>query len=135
MIRNVRSLILGDGIKARVIRGGGLSFLNLGVHNVMRLGSNLILTRLLFPEAFGLMAIVVVVNTTAVYLFGLYAVNGLAELLDDLPDRHLDAPSARDRVNSILRDHPRALVFALVYAGLLGACSLTIAPAVRVTSS
>jgi O-antigen/teichoic acid export membrane protein len=34
--------------------------------NVIRLGSNLILTRLLFPEAFGLMALVVVVLAAAV---------------------------------------------------------------------
>jgi len=40
------------------LRGSALSFVGFGGSNVLRLGSNLILTRLLFPEAFGLMALV-----------------------------------------------------------------------------
>jgi hypothetical protein len=35
-----------------------LTMLKLRRQNALRLGSNLILTRLLFPEAFGLMALV-----------------------------------------------------------------------------
>jgi O-antigen/teichoic acid export membrane protein len=37
--------------------------LKFGGENILRLGSNLILTRLLFPEAFGLMALVTVFLT------------------------------------------------------------------------
>lgn len=51
----------GDGLKARALRGSALTFLQFGGENALRLASNLVLTRLLFPEAFGLMALVMVV--------------------------------------------------------------------------
>jgi O-antigen/teichoic acid export membrane protein len=54
----VESVIVGDGLKAKVIRGGAW----LGGGNVAeqaaRFGRNMILTRILAPEAFGAMAIV-----------------------------------------------------------------------------
>ncbi|MBW4710792.1 oligosaccharide flippase family protein [Roseobacter sp. YSTF-M11] len=53
----------GDGVRARFSRGAGLTVLNFGSGNLLRLLSNLILTRLLFPEAFGLMALVQVFTT------------------------------------------------------------------------
>lgn len=46
---------------ARALRGGALTAGSYAVTQVLRLASNLILTRLLFPEAFGLMALVSVV--------------------------------------------------------------------------
>lgn len=46
---------------ARALRGGALTAGSYAITQVLRLGSNLILTRLLFPEAFGLMALVSVV--------------------------------------------------------------------------
>lgn len=52
------SLVLGDTLKARASRGILLTALQFGGNNVIRLISNLILTRILFPEAFGLMALV-----------------------------------------------------------------------------
>jgi len=45
-------------LKHRVIRGSLWAFIGDGVGQVMRLCGNLIMTRLLFPEAFGLMALV-----------------------------------------------------------------------------
>lgn len=48
-------------MKARAIRGTGLSILGFGGSQFIRLASNLVLTRILFPEAFGLMALVQVV--------------------------------------------------------------------------
>ncbi|MEM1159331.1 MAG: oligosaccharide flippase family protein [Pseudomonadota bacterium] len=54
----VRARVQGDGIGARVMRGSALTFFGFGASQALRLGSNLILTRLLFPEAFGLMAII-----------------------------------------------------------------------------
>lgn len=44
------------------MRGSALTFIQFGSENFLRLASNLILTRLLFPEAFGLMALVSVVQ-------------------------------------------------------------------------
>lgn len=43
---------------ARVLRSASWLFLGYGAGQVLRLASNLILTRILFPEAFGLMALV-----------------------------------------------------------------------------
>lgn len=45
-------------LRRRAIRGSLLEFAGFGAAQVLRLGSNLIMTRLLFPEAFGLMALV-----------------------------------------------------------------------------
>lgn len=51
------SKFIGDGIGARTRRSMFWSIIDLGGSQVMRLASNLILTRLLYPEAFGLMAL------------------------------------------------------------------------------
>lgn len=61
MISRFIELFSGDGYQGRAFRGAALTFLSVGGQNVLRLASNLILTRLLFPEAFGLMALVQVV--------------------------------------------------------------------------
>jgi O-antigen/teichoic acid export membrane protein len=49
-----------SGLVARVMRGSAWVILGYGASQAIRLASNLILTRLLFPEAFGLMALVTV---------------------------------------------------------------------------
>lgn len=48
------------GLTARILRSSGLTILSFGTQQVIRFGSNLILARLLFPEAFGTMALVTV---------------------------------------------------------------------------
>ena len=48
------------GIGGRALRSAGIMVAGFGVGQGLRLASNLILTRLLFPEAFGVMAIVMV---------------------------------------------------------------------------
>ncbi len=55
----------GDSLVARAFRGAGLTVFGFGWGQMMRLASNLILTRILFPEAFGLMALI------SVFLMGL----------------------------------------------------------------
>lgn len=45
-------------LKQRVLHSGSWTLVGYGVNQALRLGGNLILTRLLFPEAFGMMAIV-----------------------------------------------------------------------------
>lgn len=52
------SWLRGDGLKARALRGTGMTMTAIAGENLLRLLSNLVLTRLLFPEAFGLMALV-----------------------------------------------------------------------------
>ena len=48
------------GLFSRALRGGALTAASYGVAQAARLASNLILARLLFPEAFGIMALVTV---------------------------------------------------------------------------
>lgn len=61
VIARVAGLFSGDALRARALRGTMITIASFGGSNVLRLASNLILTRLLFPEAFGLMALVQVV--------------------------------------------------------------------------
>ncbi len=49
-------------LKQRVLRAGGWSFAGYGLGQAIRLGSNLIMTRLLVPEMFGVMAIATMVT-------------------------------------------------------------------------
>ena len=49
------------GLFARAMRGSAFTAGSYAISQVIRLGANLVLTRLLFPEAFGLMALVSVV--------------------------------------------------------------------------
>ena len=57
----IRANLFGSGLRARAIRASLMSIVSIGGSQVIRLASNLVLTRLLFPEAFGIMAIASVV--------------------------------------------------------------------------
>ncbi len=59
----LRRFLGGDGLRARALRGTAFTFAGFGAQQFLRLLSNLVLTRLLFPEAFGLMALIMVVLT------------------------------------------------------------------------
>lgn len=60
MIRQLRfpRFFRGDGLRSRVFRGATITLAGTGGQQLLRLISNLTLTRLLFPEAFGLMALI-----------------------------------------------------------------------------
>jgi O-antigen/teichoic acid export membrane protein len=60
-MRAVTALFSGTGLLPRILRSSALTVVGFGGAQALRLASNLILTRLLFPEAFGIMAIVSVV--------------------------------------------------------------------------
>lgn len=53
-------MMRGTSLFARALRGSAWVIFGFGAAQVIRLASNLILTRILFPEAFGLMALVTV---------------------------------------------------------------------------
>lgn len=61
-------------LRTLAIQGAFWSFAGHGTHQAIRLGGNLLLTRLLFPEAFGLMALVQVV-TRGLEMFSEIGVN------------------------------------------------------------
>lgn len=64
----MNAAVVTESLKQRVFRAGSWTLFGYGMTQVLRFGSNLILTRLLFPEAFGLMAIVQAVLTGAALL-------------------------------------------------------------------
>jgi O-antigen/teichoic acid export membrane protein len=53
----------GDGFKARLLKGGALLGAGNGMEQALRLVRNMLLARILAPEAFGLMAIILAVNS------------------------------------------------------------------------
>ncbi|WP_297772551.1 oligosaccharide flippase family protein [uncultured Roseovarius sp.] len=60
-MQRVTAIFTGEGLLARALRSSALTVAGFGGSQVLRLASNLILARLLFPEAFGVMAIVSVI--------------------------------------------------------------------------
>ncbi|WP_282063782.1 oligosaccharide flippase family protein [Roseobacter litoralis] len=61
MISRIKAQLMGKGVRGRALRGTLSSVLLASGSHVVRFASNLVLTRLLFPEAFGLMALVQVI--------------------------------------------------------------------------
>lgn len=61
-MKQLTARFLGQGLMARVLRSTSWLILGYGSSQALRLAANLILARLLFPEAFGLMALVTVVT-------------------------------------------------------------------------
>lgn len=59
-MRQVISLFQGTDLRARAMRSSVVTVGGFGASQIIRLASNLILTRILFPEAFGMMALVMV---------------------------------------------------------------------------
>jgi len=73
MIKKFTAKFKDDGLRGRAMRGTAASVITAASGHVLRLGSNLLLTRLLFPEAFGLMALVqvIIMGVEMVSTFGL----------------------------------------------------------------
>lgn len=65
LLRDLRS---GEDLAARALRGSAFTIMGFGTAQALRFAGNLILTRLLFPEAFGMMALVSVIITGLVML-------------------------------------------------------------------
>jgi O-antigen/teichoic acid export membrane protein len=63
MLSRLRALISpGASLKGRALKGGVVALGGFGAAQALRLGSNLIMTRLLAPDAFGLMAVVLAIE-------------------------------------------------------------------------
>lgn len=61
MINTFRRFALGSSLMERALRSSAITSLGFVAYQFLRLLSNLVLTRILFPEAFGLMALISVV--------------------------------------------------------------------------
>ena len=77
MNKMVDKVLRGDGLKMRAIRMSGLGAFGKGGVSVLRLIGNVILASLLFPEAFGLMALVALITGAA----GLFSDVGIHDSL------------------------------------------------------
>ncbi len=63
MLTSIFEKIKGSSILQRAVRSSAFTVINFGSTQFIRLASNLVLTRLLFPEAFGIMALATVLLT------------------------------------------------------------------------
>ncbi len=68
LLRMISTRLPQGGLGRRSLVMGAWSFANLGLSNILRLAGNLILARLLFPEAFGLMAMVTMIQSGVLML-------------------------------------------------------------------
>lgn len=57
MMKSITKNFKGENLRARILRSSSITFASYGLQQILRLISNLILTRILFPEAFGIMAL------------------------------------------------------------------------------
>jgi O-antigen/teichoic acid export membrane protein len=110
VFHHLKASFRGDGFRARAIRSSAIVVFGFGTSNVLRLLSNLLLTRLLFPEAFGLMSLVYV------FLMGLHLFSDVGLNLSIVQNKRGDEPDFLATVWSI-----QILRGALLW---LGACAL-----------
>lgn len=87
MKQRVISLVAGEGFKARVLRSSALAVISFGGSNALRLAGNLVLTRILFPETFGLMALV------QVFIGGLQMFSDLGIQVSIIQNKRGDDPN------------------------------------------
>ncbi|NND55141.1 MAG: oligosaccharide flippase family protein [Gammaproteobacteria bacterium] len=84
--------VLGTGsgsLRERAIQGGGVLLIGDLYQNLVRLAANLVMTRLLFPEAFGLMLIVNLVFTGLSMMSDLGIRSAIIVKKDDIDDEFL----------------------------------------------
>lgn len=60
-MRHLKKYFHGNSLKTKILRSSSITILSYGFEQLLRLLSNLILTRLLFPEAFGIMSLATVI--------------------------------------------------------------------------
>jgi len=87
----VEVALLGDGLKAKVFRGGVWLGTGSTVEQAARFGRNMILTRLLAPEAFGTMAIVLSLTSAFQTFTDVGVKEGLIQNPSGGEDRYVDA--------------------------------------------
>jgi O-antigen/teichoic acid export membrane protein len=102
LIDRARALIAGDSLKARVMQSSMAILASEVYSNVVRLGSNLIITRLLYPEAFGLMLIVNLVILVLGQLSDVGVKPALIARTDEINERYLNTAWTMLMVRGVL---------------------------------
>lgn len=87
----LKDFLTGDGTRARALRSSAILVFGFGSSNILRLASNLVLARLLFPEAFGLMSLVYV------FLIGLAMFSDLGLNLSIIQNKRGEEPESAAR--------------------------------------
>src|SRR5262245_33278067 len=101
-------------LRSRVLRAGGWTTLGLGIGHAIRFGGNLVMTRLLVPDAFGIMAVAWTV------IIGLWMVSDAGIRQCIVQSRNGDAPAFLDTAWSVQILRGAILtVAALAVAGAL----------------
>jgi len=118
------------GLRRRVAKGGAWTVVGLGAHNVIRLASNLLLTRLLAPEAFGVMSITIAVGTWLNMLSDFGIKPSIIRSVHGGDPKFLGTAFTVQ----IIRSTGLALLIAVAALGVLGARMLGLFPAASVYS-
>ncbi len=111
----LRNLVSGAGIGARLIRSSGWITAGHFASQFIRMGSNLILTRLLFPEAFGVMALI------TVFLVGLTMLSDIGVSLSIQQSPRGDDPDFLDTAWTIQIIRGVVLWIACCFLGIFAA--------------
>ncbi|WP_411816561.1 oligosaccharide flippase family protein [Hyphococcus sp. DH-69] len=106
-------------LRRRILTSGGAIMSGFGVSQVLRLISNLILTRLLMPEVFGLMAVALSINIWAVMLTDI----GIGSSVIRSPNSEKAAFIRTAWTTQILRN---LLVWAIIIFAAIGVYFLTL---------
>lgn len=88
--RAIQLLLQGDSLKAKVLRGGAWLGSGTVAEQAARFGRNIVLTRLLAPEAFGAMAIVLSVGSVLQSFTDIGVREGLVQNPNGGEDRYVD---------------------------------------------
>ena len=80
--KKAKALTSGNGLTARILRGGALISAGSAAEHALRFARNMILTRLLMPEALGVMAIILAINAA----LGSFTEVGIREAVIQHPD-------------------------------------------------
>jgi O-antigen/teichoic acid export membrane protein len=87
----VEALLGGDSLKSRVFRGGAWLGMGSATEQLLRFGRNMLLTRLLAPEAFGIMAIILSITSVLQSLTDVGAREALIQNPRGSEDGHVGA--------------------------------------------
>lgn len=110
-----RRILSGTSLGVRLLRGTGWTVLGHGVSQALRMASNLVLTRVLYPEAFGLMALLMV------FLVGLVMLSDVGIGPSIQQSRRGDEPDFVDTAWSIQAARGGVLWLASCGLGLVAA--------------
>ena len=89
LTHKVRASFSGNTLMARTLSGGAALLVGEAISSVIRLGANLIMTRLLYPEAFGVMLVINLVFSALAMLSDVGIRSAIIARKEELSDKFL----------------------------------------------